>query len=201
MKRIILIATLILAAALTGDAQDKKVIKGFSGGMMVHTGYQFGCDYPYPSSISINSATFGIGGLAKLQFTEHFRVGFEGYFSTAPMKSGVKRGSHNKLFWSGALVDWFWKCGKFYPYVGITLGGGMETACYILEGDKHSWNPTSTIYHKQPFFCADPFVGVEYAVGKALRLSLKADWLTAINSDGINRPTGPRVYFGFIFAH
>lgn len=201
MKRIILIATLILAAALTGDAQDKKVIKGFSGGMMVHTGYQFGCDYPYPSSISINSATFGIGGLAKLQFTEHFRVGFEGYFSTAPMKSGVKSGSHNKLFWSGALVDWFWKCGKFSPYVGITLGGGMETACYILEGDKHSWNPTSTIYHKQPFFCADPFVGVEYAVGKALRLSLKADWLTAINSDGINRPTGPRVYFGFIFAH
>ena len=201
MKRIILIATLILAAALTGDAQDKKVIKGFSGGMMVHTGYQFGCDYPYPSSISINSATFGIGGLAKLQFTEHFRVGFEGYFSTAPMKSGVKSGSHNKLFWSGALVDWFWKCGKFYPYVGITLGGGMETACYILEGDKHSWNPTSTIYHKPPFYCADPVVGVEYAVGKALRLSLKADWLTAINSDGINRPTGPRVYFGFIFAH
>ena len=30
----------------------------------------------------------------------------------------------------------------------------------------------------------------------ALRLTLKA-----INSDGLNRPMGPRVYFGFIFAH
>ena len=34
-----------------------------------------------------------------------------------------------------------------------------------------------------------------------LRLTLKADWMLAINSDGLNRPMGPRVYFGFIFSH
>ena len=34
-----------------------------------------------------------------------------------------------------------------------------------------------------------------------LNLTLKADWLLAINSDGLNRPMGPRIYFGFIFAH
>ena len=29
----------------------------------------------------------------------------------------------------------------------------------------------------------------------------KVDWLMAIRSTGLNRPLGPRVYFGFIFAH
>ena len=167
---------------------------------MVHGGYQYGGDNPY--GLSISSFTYGIGGCAKLQFTKHLRAGFEGYFSTAPLSRGVESGSHNKLFWTGALVDWFWKCGKFYPYIGATIGGGMETALYMFQGDKHDWKAEEmVVLHKQPFFAFDPCVGVEYAVGKALRLTLKADWMIAINSDGLNRPIGPRFYFGFIFAH
>jgi len=78
----------------------------------------------------------------------------------------------------------------------------METALYMFEGDKYDWEPEgNVVLHKQPFFALDPFVGVEYAVGKALRLTLKADWMIAINSNGLNRPIGPRIYFGFIFAH
>lgn len=182
------------------SAQEKKVIKGFSGGMMVHSGYQFGCDNPY--GLDISSPTFGIGGCAKLHFSKHFRAGFEGYFSTAPVRNEVKSGSHNKLFWTGALADFFWKKGKFVPYVGATVGGGMETAFYLFEGDKHDWEMESkAVLHKQPFFAIDPYVGVEYKVGRALRLTLKADWLLAINSEGFNQPTGPRLYFGCIFAH
>lgn len=170
--------------------------------MMVHAGYVFGSDYPGSTPVKISSLTYGIGGCAKIQFTKHFRVGFEGYFSNAPISKGLESGSFNKLFWSGALVDWFWKCGKFYPYIGATVGGGMETSYYMFEGDKHDWEAEEyAVYHKQPFFCVDPYIGVEYAVGKALRLTLKADWLTAINSNGINMPHGPRFYFGFIFAH
>ena len=45
------------------------------------------------------------------------------------------------------------------------------------------------------------FLLVSGTVGRALRLTVKADWLTAINSDGLNRPFGPRIYFGVIFAH
>ena len=182
------------------SAQDKEVIKGFSGGMMVHSGYQYGCDNPF--GLNISSPTFGIGGCAKLHFSEHFRAGFEGYFSTAPIKRGVVSGSHNKLFWTGLLADWFFQRGKFIPYVGATLGGGMETSFFMFEGDKHDWvEEGRTVLHKQPFFAIDPYVGVEYAVGKALRLTLKADWLFALNADGLNEPMGPRVYFGFIFAH
>lgn len=200
IRTLLTIALLSLCSATMLHAQEKKFIKGFSGGMMVHSGYQYGGDNPF--GLDISSPTFGIGGCAKLNFTDHFRAGFEGYFSTAPIKKGVESGSHNKLFWTGLLADWFWQCGKFTPYIGTTLGGGMETSFFMFDGDKHDWKPEGmTVLHKQPFLAIDPYVGVEYAVGKALRLTLKADWMLAINSDGLNKPMGPRVYFGFIFAH
>lgn len=197
--RTLLIGVLLSVGSVVA-AQEHKVIKGFSGGMMVHSGYQRGCDNPF--GLDISSPTFGIGGCAKLNLTDHFRAGFEGYFSTAPIKRGVQSGSHNKLFWTGVLADWFWQQGKLTPYIGTTLGGGMETSFLMFAGDKHDWEPEGmTVLHKQPFVAVDPYVGVEYAVGKALRLTLKADWMLAINADGLNRPMGPRVYFGFIFAH
>ena len=187
------------AQETTVQENETKVIKGFSGGMMAHAGYQFGCDNPY--ALYISSPTFGLGGCAKLHFTEHFRAGFEGFFSTAPIRNGVESGSHNKLFWTGVLADWFCRQGKFTPYAGITIGGGMETAFYMFEGDKHDWiQEGDAVLHKQAFFAVDPYVGVEYAVGAALRLTLRADWLSAFNSEGLNRPTGPRLYFGVIFT-
>ena len=200
IRTLLTIALLSFCSATMLHAQEKKFIKGFSGGMMVHSGYQYGGDNPF--GLDISSPTFGIGGCAKLNFTDHFRAGFEGYFSTAPIKKGAVSGSHNKLFWTGLLADWFWQCGKFTPYIGTTLGGGMETSFFMFDGDKHDWKPEGMpVLHKQPFLAIDPYVGVEYAVGKALRLTLKADWMLAINSDGLNKPMGPRVYFGFIFAH
>ena len=200
LHRLILSIILTLATAAGSFAQEKKAIQGFSGGMMVHTGYQFGGDNPY--NLNISSPTFGIGGCAKIHFTKHFRAGFEGYFSTAPIRKDVQSGSHNKLFWTGALADWYWQKGKFVPYIGACLGGGMETSFYMFEGDKHDWEiEQKSVLHKQPFFVIDPYIGIEYAVGKALRLTLKADWLLALNSGGLNRPMGPRIYFGFIFAH
>ena len=202
-KHLILVITSVLCLSTFTSAAENggdKVIKGFSGGMMVHTGYLSGSDNPY--RYNPTGAIFGIGGVAKVHLTDHFRAGFEGYFSSMGLSKDIESGSFNKLFWTGALADWYWKAGKFYPYIGATVGGGMETAFYMFEGDKHDWLPeTNAVYNKKPFFAIDPFIGVEYAVGDALRLTLKADWLIAINKDGLNRPMGPRIYFGFIFAH
>ena len=198
--RTLIISILFFVGGVGAYAQDSKFIKGFSGGMMVHSGYQYGCDNPF--GLEISSPTFGIGGCAKLHLSDHFRTGFEGYFSTAPIRQGAESGSHNKLFWTGVLADLFWQRGRVIPFVGTTLGGGMETAFLMFEGDKHDWTPEPyAVLHKQPFFAIDPYVGVEYVVGKALRLMVKTDWMFAINSDGLNRPMGPRVYFGCIFAH
>ncbi len=200
LYRLLFSIMIFISFVMGADAGEKKAIKGFSGGMMVHTGYQFGGDNPY--GLDINSPTFGIGGCAKIHLTDHFRTGFEGYFSNTPINNGVQSGSHNKLFWTGVLADWFWQTGKIIPYIGTTAGGGVETSFYMFEGDKHDWEiEQKSVLHKQPFFVIDPYVGVEYMVGKALRLTLKADWLLAINSDGLNKPMGPRIYFGFIFAH
>ena len=77
----------------------------------------------------------------------------------------------------------------------------METAFYMFEGNKNDWDmENEVVFRKQPFFAVDPFAGVEYKVGDALRLTLKADWLVAINSEGLNKPMGPRLYFGVIFV-
>lgn len=198
-KRFAAVLSMMIMVCVGVSAQEK-VVKGFSGGMMVHTGYLEGCDNPF--GYNAKGTTFGIGGVAKLHLTKHFRAGFEGYFSNMGLSKGLSDGSFNKLFWTGVLCDWCWQAGRFYPYVGCTLGGGMETMFYMFEGDKNDWEIESkAVFHKQPFYAVDPFVGVEYKVGEALRLTLKADWLLAINSDGLNRPMGPRLYFGFIFAH
>ena len=206
-NKLLIIIILAVLLPVTDAVAKNKVIKGFSGGMMVHSGYLWGGDIPVgvlPEIGEFNprGTTFGIGGVGKVHLTEHFRAGFEGYFSTMGIRKELQSGSHNKVFWAGALCDWFWKAGKFYPYIGATVGGGMETSFYMFEGDKHDWKPEeSLVYHKQPFFALDPFIGVEYAAGDALHLTLKADWLLAINGNGLNRPMGPRIYFGFIFSH
>ncbi len=194
------ILCLNLAAQGRDEVLNNKTIKGFSGGMMVHTGYLGGHDNPYGYSTS--GATLGIGGVARIHLARQFRIGFEGYFSSMPLHENIAGGSYNKLFWTGLLADRFWRLGKFYPYIGTTIGGGMETSFYMFEGDKYDWEPElSAVYHKQPFFAIDPFIGIEYKVGAALRLTLKADWLLAVHSYGLNRPMGPRLYFGCIFAH
>ncbi len=211
MKRLIVIIGALAALSLSTGARNtntdrgsedhnNKIIKGFSGGMMAHAGYLYGYDNPFDYDAA--GATFGIGGVAKIHLNRQFRVGFEGYFSSMALHEDIASGSYNKVFWAGVLADRFWKFGRFYPYIGASAGGGMETSFYIFEGDKHDWKPeASAVYRKQPFFALDPFIGVEYKVGAALRLTLKADWLLAINSDGLNRPMGPRLYFGCIFAH
>lgn len=47
MKKIIISIVLILYAFAVTAQEKQNVLKGFSGGMMVHTGYLSGCDNPY----------------------------------------------------------------------------------------------------------------------------------------------------------
>ena len=87
-------------------------------------------------------------------------------------------------------------------FLALLMAGSTLATLSACNQGKHDWElEQKSVLHKQPFFAIDPYVGIEYAVGEALRLTLKADWLLAINSDGLNRPMGPRIYFGFIFAH
>ena len=57
---------------------------------MVHSGYQYGGDNPY--GYTPKGATFVIGGVARLHLSDHFRTGFEGYFSTLGLKKDLVKG-------------------------------------------------------------------------------------------------------------
>ena len=76
----------------------------------------------------------------------------------------------------------------------------METSLYMLGGDKSDWEKDDIVYRKQPFGYVDPYIGVSYAVGGIIRLTLKTDWMFAVNNEGLNRPFGPRIYFGILFS-
>ena len=91
--------------------------------------------------------------------------------------------------------------GRFQPYAGLTLGGGAATILMMGESPQTAWAPIDgTLYHKQGFMALSPFVGCDFIVGKAMHLTLKADWLNCLGK-GVSLPSGPRVYFGFLFYH
>lgn len=54
----------------------------------------------------------GIGGVIRLHFGEHFRVGSEGYVSTL---SQLDDGSYLKYGWGGILADFYSDFGRFQP--------------------------------------------------------------------------------------
>lgn len=194
MKKIIL-ASLALMIVLFCRAQERKVVKGFDGGMMVHTGYLFG---NLPEAGSVSGMPFGLGGVVRMHLGEHWRVGGEGYVSTLRQ---LGNGSYVRYGWGGLLADFYWQFGRFFPYAGLTVGGGADTNL-IVNGDKvGDWEPRENVYfNKQGFLALAPFIGCDYAVSEAFHLTLKADWLNCISSK-LQIPTGPRLFFGFIFYH
>lgn len=195
MKRIIF-AMLSLLLTVAASAQEKKVLRGFDGGMMVHTGYLSGrLD---AIGYQAKGVPLGIGGAIRLHLGEHFRLGGEGYVSTM---SQLGNGSYLKYGWGGLLADCYTVLGLFQPYVGLTLGGGAMTTLLMFEAPSSDWAPIDgTRYHKQGFMAIDPFVGCDIIVSRPMHLTLKLDYLCALSGSKL-LPHGPRIYFGFLFYH
>lgn len=195
MKQIIL-TSICLLVFLSASAQEKKVLRGFDGGMMVHTGFLTGnlnaIDY------TAKGAPMGIGGVIRLHLGDHFRIGSEGYVSTLSQRGN---GSYLKYGWGGLLADFYTVLGRFQPYGGITLGGGAMTTLLMMKEPVSAWAPIDgTRYHKQGFMAIDPFIGCDFIVSGPMHLTLKLDYLCAISKSEL-LPNGPRIYFGFLFYH
>lgn len=195
MKQIIL-TSICLLVFLSASAQEKKVLRGFDGGMMVHTGFLTGnlnaIDY------TAKGAPMGIGGVIRLHLGDHFRIGSEGYVSTLSQRGN---GSYLKYGWGGLLADFYTVLGRFQPYGGITLGGGAMTTFLMMKEPVSAWAPIDgTRYHKQGFMAIDPFIGCDFIVSGPMHLTLKLDYLCAISKSEL-LPNGPRIYFGFLFYH
>ena len=195
MKRLILTAICLLVF-LSASAQEKKVLRGFDGGMMVHTGFLTG--NLNAINYTAKGAPMGIGGVIRLHLGDHFRIGSEGYVSTLSQRGN---GSYLKYGWGGLLADFYTVLGRFQPYGGITLGGGAMTTLLMMKEPVSAWAPIDgTRYHKQGFMAIDPFIGCDFIVSGPMHLTLKLDYLCAISKSEL-LPNGPRIYFGFLFYH
>jgi len=179
---------------------------------MLHAGYQFGQDRNAPAtsdgrSTSPQGATFGIGGALRVHLWKHLRTGFEGYVSTMPSSMTdvhdiLQPGSYVRVGCGGILADCCWRLEKAWPYIGGAIGGGSMKGLYILDGNQDSWtqDPNST-FHKQSFFYVTPYVGCDYCLTRKVHITFRFDWMLAFHRSDLVLPTGPRLYFGFMFCH
>ena len=197
-KTILIFAFVLLYAGVQAQETDKpKVMNGFSGGMMLHTGYLFG-EMP-EIGFTAKGAPFGIGGKICIHLGQHWMVGSEGYVSTLQQRHN---GSYIKYGWGGVLGEFYWAFKHMMPYVGLTVGGGAQTTFLMFNGNSGDWTAESNaIFHKQRFMSLTPFVGCDFILTKALHLTVKADWMNTIAAKRMLAPTGPRFYFGVIFYH
>lgn len=200
---------LILTTHLFAEEKtpSKMAYSGFSGGMMLHTGYvqsrEFTLNNPDGTTretMQLKGAPFGLGGALRVHFGQHLRVGTEGYVST--LMYG-KNKSYTSVGWGGLLVDCAWNLKSWTPFIGGTIGGGSVKNLTLLEptaGDFTLEN-NSASYRKYGFMALSPFVGVEYAMTQKVHLILKLDYLLNLTNWQDDFTTGPRFYVGFMFCH
>ena len=213
--RILFICILIacsMCAQVSEGIEKNKVYQGFSGGMMLHTGYLFGQDGNAPKTAdgrlcSPQGALFGIGGALRVHLWKHLRTGFEGFVSTMPSSTTdchdvLQKGSYVRVGCGGVLADCCWRLEKAWPYIGGVIGGGSMKGLYILDGDQYSWErDANSTFHKQSFFYVTPYVGCDYCLTRKVHITFRLDWMLAFHKRELCMPTGPRLYFGFMFCH
>lgn len=211
--QLILLFFLISLPIVSQEKKDSvKVFQGYSGGMMIHTGYLFGTNPDAPimtdgRSCSPQGAIFGVGGSLRVHLWKYFRTGFEGGVST--MKSNLtdcreilQDGSYIRMGYGGVLADACWRLDKVWPYIGGTIGGGSIKGLYILEGNQDDWaKEENTLFHKNSFFYITPYVGLDYCMTKKVHLTFRFDWMLAFHKQSLVLPTGPKLYIGFMFTH
>ncbi len=114
--------------------------RGFSGGMMVHTGYLGGGETF--NGQNVRGVPTGIGGVARIHLGDHLRVGSEGYVTTLRYGSGD---SHARIGWGGVLADWHWQLGRWAPYAGGTVGA-QGGAAKSSEGFRDVYEEARSAY-------------------------------------------------------
>ena len=194
MKQVHVLLFVILFVT-TVSAQDTMRRDRYSGGMMIHTGYISG---NMPSiGYRAKGAPFGLGGVLRFHFFNHLRIGGEGYVSRLAMQHN---GSYIRIGWGGLLVDGYYTLGRWTPYGGVTVGGGSSSMLLMKKGNSSDWvAEEEAILHNGSLFIINPFVGCEFSLTRAIRLTLKADYMLPLNTKVV--PTGVRVYLGVIFGH
>ena len=198
---ILLCGILLVVQTNAQDVSSKKTsFQGYSGGMMLHSGYLSGGAVGIHSheSISLQGAPFGIGGLLRFHVGKHLRIGGEGYNST--LHYGNNK-SYMTLSWGGLLVDNPWKLNKFTVFPGVTVGGGSVKNITVVNNHPDSSIEKDAIYRKYSTLVVSPFIGMEYALSPKMHLITKIDYIVDIGGKQSDFARGARVYLGVVFFH
>lgn len=194
-----------MAASAQDKQQSKMKFSGYSGGMMVHSGYVWGSNlvFPVPGTvhrIAVKGAPLGIGGTIKVGFGEHLRVGGEGFVST--LNYG-RHGSYSSTGWGGVLAECLWTSGRWSWFVGGTVGGGGVKNLTMLEEIPLDMRPEagSISYRHFGFMAVAPYIGMEFALTPRIHLCTKIDWMLNMTNPQPDFASGPRIYLGFMFSH
>ena len=243
-KSLIIIVLALLPLGLMAQEQEEANTKqakkersssgiytGFSGGMMLHGGYLFADDpktlfshdglgsYSYWNGLRKDGICYGLGGALRCHLINHVHLGAEGFVSTMPL---MDTGSNVRTAWGGVLCDIYGNWGKFRPMIGLTVGGGTMKRLFVPDSTNYAPNGTipgdSTYYNasfvKTPFFCIDPYVGFEVALGNHMAVLVRIDYMLPFNihNKGLSevgkevtwgnfvKPSGPRLYVGIMFG-
>jgi hypothetical protein len=182
------------------DTEKKKIsFQGYSGGMMLHTGYLSAGKIKLPEvQVKTQGVPWGIGGILRFHFGKHLRIGGEGYSSN--LHYG-KNGSFLSLGWGGFLMDCQWKINKFTVFCGGTIGGGgVKNVTTVSPVSAHS-TEINAIYRKYAVMLVAPFIGMEYTLTPKVSFIAKADCLVNLTQRQADFPIGVRIYAGIIFHH
>ena len=207
-QRILSTFIIVLAATTAWGANDSikhTVYRGFSGGMLLHTGYLWGrtAEAPYsPAGMPL-----GIGGAVRIHLWKHLRIGGEGYVTTlysslSNEASALAKGSYVRYACGGLLADYSYEWEKIWLYVGGIIGGGAKRSLFIEDGNQNDWQKESSTYvNKTPYLFLAPYIGFDYCMTPKVHLSLKLDYTLAIHHNDLLNPSGFRLYAGFMFCH
>jgi hypothetical protein len=191
---------------------------GYSGGMMVHTGYISGGhldnivdgeNNPVSGrSAGVAGTPTGIGGAARIHIGPHLRIGSEGHVSTlnyGPGKASQRNLSHVRIGWGGVFADYSRPlAGRWSYYAGGLIGGGSFKNIALLDDPEENntyidYKLDRALYRSYSFVVLSPFAGIEFALSDKMHLNLKADWMFRLTNHQDDFASGPRLYFGFTF--
>ncbi len=182
MKRhIILLAFVLFSLNIySQNSHSGKLI----GGMYLNAGYLN----------RIDDVALGIGGKLSFGLCDYFRVGMEGYGSSATYK---KDGSFYSLGWGGLLGEFVYAYKKSSLIIGLTIGGGSNKQMEIVI-DNNSFGTYDVVkLDKKGAFVTTPFLSYEYKISSKANLSAKIDYVMSPTGNIFNK--GFRLYLGCLF--
>lgn len=190
--------------AVLVQGQTKKSTKweygGFSGGMLLHTGYVYSQRFDIEvngvaKTFTRQGAPFGLGGRLQFAFGKHLRIGGEGYSSVLYFKNK----SYCQTGWGGILADFIWRKKVVSPFVGFTFGGGTQKTLILSDSFQNQFITENIFYHRFGFLVLTPFVGMEITITPKVRFVLKADYIFNVSNPQKDFITGVRLYAGVWF--